>query len=94
MSDYLEESEIYQEKTTFVAWLVAIAVFIWFLMSIMIYWLFGFKYWVISIEVPRYLNGNAEERRLCSETMFSLINFVAFTVMFVVCGFAAYFRGK
>ena len=58
MSDYLEESEIYQKKTTLVAWLVAIAVFLWFFMSIMIYWLFGFKYWVISIEVPRYLNGN------------------------------------
>lgn len=76
-----------------VSWLLGIAVFLFFLMTILIYWIFGFKYWVISNEVPRFLDNSEEYKRKCSETTYSIINFFAFGVIFLTCGFAGYFRG-
>ena len=39
------------------SWIISTAVFPFFATSILLYWLFGFKYWVISIEVPRLFSG-------------------------------------
>ena len=34
----------------------SISVFLFYFISNLIYWLFGFKYWVISIEVPKSID--------------------------------------
>jgi hypothetical protein len=58
--DYFEESNKHEQEPTVVAWTISSAVFLFFFFTIIIYWLFGFKYWVIAIEVPRFLKGSEE----------------------------------
>ena len=54
---YYEQSRYHETQTELVAWIITSAVFLFDFFSIIIYWLFGFKYWIISIEVPKFLNG-------------------------------------
>ena len=67
------------------------AVFLFFFFTVIIYWFFGFKYWIISIEIPRFLNEEYDHKTL-SETKYTLINIVAITVIVATCFTAVYFR--
>ena len=67
------------------------------------YWLFGFKYWLISIEIPYLLEKKRDEdikneenqnyRRLCSEMRYKILNWVGIMVNFISCAFSGYKRG-
>jgi amino acid permease len=59
-------------------------------MNNLIYWLYGFKYWVISIEVP----GAYTKRDRCKlpETSYKLISWTGVIVNFALCFAIAYQR--
>ncbi len=87
--DYYEQSRYHYTETDLVAWTISSAVFLFFFFTIIIYWLFGFKYWIISIEVPKFLNG---EMPTPSETRYAIINYSAISFLVFACGVTAYFR--
>jgi hypothetical protein len=74
-----------------VSWVIATAVFFFYWISILIYWLFGFKYWVISIHVPRFIGGTRNELVLSSKK-FDIINYVVLATYTAICLSAAYCR--
>lgn len=70
---------------------VATSVYLWMTTSILVYWLFGFKYWVIAVEVPNYLAD--PEKPGNSEIYYQRINSIAIATILVVCGVACFYRG-
>jgi len=87
--DYYEQSRYHTTHTDLVAWTISSAVFLFFFFTIIIYWLFGFKYWIISIEVPKFLNGYVPKS---PEARYETINFLAIAFLTISCGITAYFR--
>lgn len=55
--DRLELKEFHRNNQTLEAILMGFAILGWYGVQNVIYWLFGFKYWVISIEMPLILNA-------------------------------------
>ena len=54
-------------------------------------WLFSFKYWVISREVPKLFDGSQVVRDERGYKVFKLLGLIA---NFTVCALFAYFRAK
>lgn len=90
--DYFEESYFSATNTYAVAWVNGTSVFFFFFITILIYWLFGFKYWIISREVPRFLEGSSG--MAVSEQKYRNINIIVITVFALVCGYASDVRGR
>jgi hypothetical protein len=90
-ADYLESSKYSESNPAKTATVVATAVFIFFFTTILIYWLFGFKYWIISREVPRFLEGN--NNMSLSERKYFVINYIAISSIVLICGIACLIRG-
>ena len=42
-------------------YLIGLSIFLFYFVSNLIYWLFGFKYWVISIEIPQLISNQEAE---------------------------------
>ena len=61
------------------------------------YWLFGYKYWVIAIEVPRLISAGEEEKlnhkSICSEVRYEAFNWVVIIVNLFFCLWAGWKRG-
>ena len=62
------------------------------------YWMFGFKYWVISIEVPRLIaatkeGSEANHKSICSETSYDALNWVGIIVNLIFCLYVGWKRG-
>ena len=74
------------------AYTISSSVFLFFVFSVLIYWLFGFKYWVISVEVPRFLNGSTTDNVLFSEITYARINIAGVLTILMVAFIAAYYR--
>ncbi len=75
-----------------------ICIFFFFFTSNLMYWMFGFKYWVISIEVPRLIaaskEGNeAKHKSICSEARYEALNLIGIIINMAVCMLAAWKRG-
>ena len=61
---------------------ITVTIFLFFFISNLMYWLFGFKYWVIAVEIPIVLKENDEsevvegqevgqrKKRFCTETKY------------------------
>ena len=75
------------------SWIVSTAIFFYFVTSILLYWLFGFKYWVISIEVSRFINERTESSNNV-ESAYSSINKVVISSTVVICLITACLRFK
>jgi hypothetical protein len=68
------------------------------------YWLFGFKYWVIAIEIPALVNEQEEKfdetkvverkKRFWTEKRYNILNWIGITVNFFFCCWMAYIRAK
>ena len=52
---YWEVTPFHQENQDFLAWFMFVTIFFFYFTSNLLYWLFGFKYWVISIEIPNMI---------------------------------------
>ena len=55
------------------------------------HWEFGFEYWVISVEVPRLLNGQTPKAG--QERCYKILNAIVVTINFLACAFVATARG-
>ena len=79
--------------------------YFFYFISNLIYWLFGFKYWVISIEIPNLIAAQkeAEERgideeklerkRFCTEARYNALNWFGIIVNAVCIAWLAWKRG-
>lgn len=74
-----------------------ICLFMFYFTSNLMYWLFGFKYWVISIEIPNVIEaakeGGKQQKRICTETRYKVFNWLGILVNFAVCAVLAWKRG-
>ena len=50
----------------------------------LLHWLFGYKYWVISVEVPLALSGEIKDRR-SREHFYTALNVIMILINFVFC---------
>ena len=62
------------------------------------YWMFGFKYWVISIEVPRLIAASKEgaevnHKSICSEARYEALNWVGILINMGFCLAVGWKRG-
>jgi hypothetical protein len=62
------------------------------------YWMFGFKYWVISMKVPRMIAVSKEgsegnHKRICSEAKYEVLNWVGILVNLGFCLAIGWKRG-
>ena len=94
--DWLEQSQWHQPTPSpenhpnFVAAWISSFVGLFFFFTIVIYWLFGFKYWVIAIEVPRFINGELPPEN--QERKYKIYNASAVIFLAISCIVTAYFR--
>jgi hypothetical protein len=58
---YLEVQPWAKQHRTFEAWFVGITVGMEYWPGHILYFLFGFKYWVISLEMPKYIDAQEKE---------------------------------
>ena len=73
----------------------SITVFLFYFLSNLIYWLFGFKYWVISIEVPKAFNKSEKSSNLrISQNTYNIVKWAGIGFNFVLCFFVAFYRSK
>ena len=77
--------------------MISIAVFLFYFISNLMYWLFGYKYWVIAIEVPMLISAGEEEKlnhtSICSEVRYKAFNWVVIIVNLFFCLWAGWKRG-
>ena len=91
---YWEVTPFHQEHEPFLAYFMGVTIFLFYFVSTLIYWLFGFKYWVISIEIPYVLQQEENTGKLCTETKYNLINWTGILVNFGCCFVCAVVRGQ
>jgi len=90
-AQYFEETCYNFSHNLMVSWVIGTAVFFFYWLTIMIYWLFGFKYWVISIHVPHFIGGDPNETTVSSKK-FDVIKYTVFAIFTAICLGAAYLR--
>ena len=79
--------------------MMAISIFLFYFTSNLIYWIFGFKYWVISIEVPRLIAESKEgpqsnHKSICTEARYKALNWIGILINLGFCLAVAWLRGK
>lgn len=61
----------------------------WYALQNVLYWLFGFKYWVISIEVPKIISedseGTRKKKRFWTEKRYKLFALIGVVLNVVIC---------
>ena len=76
----------------------SVSVFLFYFVSNLMYWMFGFKYWVISIEVPRLIASTKDgtegnHKSICSEAGYEALNWVGITINLAFCLWVGWKRG-
>jgi hypothetical protein len=99
---YTEMTPWHNEHPLWCAILVGFSVGFFYLPSNIIYWLFGWKYWVTSIEVPALVNEQTEfdpskpiehKQRFWTETRFNILNWFGILVNTGFCVWIGWIRG-
>lgn len=87
---------------------MSVTIFLFYFVSNLMYWLFGFKYWVISIEIPDLIeqqmtqteeidetsaDEKQEKKKFWTETRYNMLNAIGIAVNFVVIAYLAWERG-
>lgn len=60
--------------------------------TLLLHWLFSFKYWVISFEIPKVLQTNGPVFK-SSETKYKIYNAFGITINMLFCVWVAVRRG-
>jgi hypothetical protein len=86
------------------AMFVGISIILFYLPSNILYWLFGWKYWVISLEVPALVNEQSEDidptkpverkERFWTEKKYNMLNWFGILVNVGFCVWLGWVRGK
>jgi hypothetical protein len=103
-SMYLEVTPWHETHQWAEAFFIGATVFLFYVPSNVMYWLFGWKYWVIAIEVPALVNEQSEEidpnkpverkKRFWTERRYNILNWFGILVNFGFCAWLAWVRGK
>lgn len=77
---------------------VMLAVFLEYFLQNVTYWLFGFKYWVVSIEMSRFLKpaeekGEKAKGCICTESKYNAVSTVVIAINLVACIAIGWGRG-
>lgn len=75
-----------------------LSVFLMYFMQNVSYWLFGFKYWVVSIEMSSFLKPDKEKEEtgkgcICTESKYNAVSAVVIAINLVVCLAIGWGRG-
>lgn len=73
------------------AWLLSIFITVFYFSNTLVWWLYGFKQWQISIEVPNQLNKNANGLRI-SSSCFEIIKWIGIAINAALCLALGVFR--
>ena len=87
LAGYLEEDDVHG-----ISWLVGLSTFFFFYMENLIYWIICFKYWTISIEVPRAFHKERRSRLTISQRSYNIVLWAGIVVNFVMCFAVSYVR--
>lgn len=85
LTQYLESDKLFRDNNVQLVTLgVSSSIFFFFFTNNLIYWLYGFKYWVISIEVPDQYSREQKGCK-CTERTYKLINWVGIALNLLIC---------
>ena len=88
---YYEQTEISDQYPYLLAVNIGVSTFFFNFGTNAVLWLFSFKYWVISREVPKLFDGSQVVR---DERIYTVFNILGLIANFTVCALFAYFRAK
>jgi hypothetical protein len=105
---YLEISPWHQENPYLCAYGIGFTVFGFYFFSNLMYWLFGFKYWVTAVEIPALVaehkasiestraSGVAAnlEKRFWTETKYTVVNWIGIMSNVICCVWIGWKRGE
>ena len=89
----MENTNIHVERTLGLASEVGITTFFFNGGTLLLHWLFSFKYWVISLEIPKVLKATGTTLK-SSETKYKIYNAIGITVNMLFCVWVAVRRGQ
>ncbi len=89
----MENTDIHVQKTLELAIEVGITTFFYNGCSLLLHWLFSFKYWVISLEIPKVLKAQDATLK-SSETKYNILNAIGITVNILFCVWLAVKRSQ
>ena len=88
---YFEQTEISDHHPYVLAITIGVSTFLFNFGTNTVLWLFSFKYWVISREVPKLFDGSQVVR---DERIYKVFKLLGLIANFTVCALFAYFRAK
>jgi hypothetical protein len=84
---------------------IFVGIFFFYFTSNLMYWLFGFKYWVMAIEVPLLIENQQEQQRDLDETReivhikrfwterrYNVLNWIGTAINLLICLYVGYRR--
>lgn len=74
-----------------------ISIFTWYGLQNVIYWLFGFKYWIIALEIPALLNEDANgkpKKRFWTEKRYNLALYIGLFIQIADTALEGWARGR
>jgi hypothetical protein len=85
------------------AWNVGLTIFAYYYINNLIYWLFGFKYWVMAMEMPRIIKETERkfdetqevkrDKPFWNERKYNILNWIGIISNGVVMAWAGWKRG-
>jgi hypothetical protein len=95
---FLEISPYRPAHPYFTAYAVGASVFGFYFISNLMYWLFGFKYWVTAIEIPALVkqerDDGKEKKRFWTETRYNVLNWIGILINLFTCLWLGWKRGE
>ena len=101
---FLEITAWHQAHRDELMFIMGGSIFLFYFVSNLMYWLFGFKYWVISIEIPQLISQQQAElnpdkeivrkERFCTEAKYNALNAVGILVNFAFCAWVGWKRAE
>ena len=88
---YYEHTQFSENYRYLLSVTIGVATFLFNFGTNTVLWLFSFKYWVISREVPKLFDGSQVVRDERIYTVFKILGLIA---NFTVCALFAFFRAK
>jgi hypothetical protein len=60
--DFWVFTDRFLDNPALFAWILGISVLLFYFCNTLVWWLYGLKQWIISIEIPRKLNSEPKEK--------------------------------
>lgn len=82
------------DNPTLSAWLLSLAVLFFYFCNTLTWWLYGLKQWIISIEVPKKLSGEADTTTCVTKKCYRILKWSGIVVNLGVSVAVAFYRYK